>query len=230
MVDLSKDISWQNIFGAQPDTQNSQPKVGLAEASGDYADGQIVLRTLPGRADLVYQPSPSDMLSGPFQSLGNASEATERFISQANALMQKLRLVPDIQVSRLAFGAILRMPMPDKQSSYITLNEFLHSVDVDETSSDFQYSINRRRKSKIVTDMEINRLSIWSSIGYHQFNIEQGMQGMQGVEIPSAFACQLVLDINTVPSDKFFPLNDLEAGYGELLALGKEIAEYGDIP
>jgi hypothetical protein len=222
-------ISWQNVFDSKPDSQTSQPKIGLTEAASEFADGQLVLRTLPGRVDLVYQPSPSDPLANPFQALGNVSVAMGNFKGQANILMRKLRSIPDIQVLRLAFGAELDMSVPDKQSAYNELNQLLHSVEVDPTSSDFQYVINRKRKSQIVADVEINRLSVWSAVAYHQFVFDNQNMVAPNMVAPNGFACRLVLDINTVPTDKRFPLEDLEAGYEELLNLGTEIAQYGDI-
>jgi len=229
-IDLSVHISWSAVFGALPDTQNSQPKVGLIEAAGEFNDGQLVLRTSPGRADLVFQTNSLIDLSNvqqiDFQILDNILDS---FTCQANLLLQKLKSIPDIQITRLAFGAELLLPMPDKQSSYVTLNDLLHSVDVDQNSSDFQYFINRKRNSNIVTNVEINRLSQWSALVSRKITFSQNISSLQ--QLSETFACRLILDINTIPTDQFYlSVNNLDALYLELVKLGEEIAEYGDIP
>jgi hypothetical protein len=228
-IDLSEYISWSAVFEGLPDVQNSQPKIGLTEAAGELGDGQLVLRTSPGRADLIYQQQLFDSLNAQQFEPQIPVNVLESFTRKANLLLQKLRKIPDIQIARLAFGAELLLPMPDKQSAYTALNDLLHSVDIDQNSSDFQYFINRKRNSNIVKNVEINRLSQWSALVSRNITINQNDASTQ--QSPETFACRLILDINTIPTeDIYLPLGDIDALYAELVQLGKEIAEFGDIP
>lgn len=223
-ADLSKDIVWQTIFSTVPDNQNIQPKTGVVESSGEFDDHQFVLRTLPGRADLIYQRK---LFSGGELHFHENGNFLEGFISKANILLKKFQELSEIEIVRLAFGTELHLPKPDRLETYKALKKLLHYVSVDETAAELQYSINRKRQSNIDPKIEINRLSQWSTQRMEIGIIHQGSKPQQMHE---SFVCRLVLDINTVPSEEIsLQKHKLVSFYGELVQLGKEIAEYGDI-
>jgi len=223
-INFIKNITWQEIFGTEPDAESSQSKIGVMEAIREFPEKQILLKISPGRIDLISQPNPNNILTEPLISLGNALQAMEDFKIQTNYVLHKLESISGTQVSRLAFGAELRIAKSDKSGVCRILNQLLeHSVKVDEKSNDFQYSINRRRKSTINTDLEINRLTVWNALRYQLYINNQEIYN------DNKFACHLTLDINTVQSEKILPLSNLEAAFIELTKLGIEIAEYGDI-
>lgn len=221
-IDLSGNITWQSLFGTLPDTQNIQPKLGLNESSGEFEGGQLILQTSPGRADIIFQ-SPLSLAQIDSKSAVSASKSLNSFNGQAKMLLQKLKDLSDMTIERVAFGTELALQKEDRKSAYTALNNLLHEVNLDDESSDFQYSINRKRKSTTDPKIEINRLSIWKTIVINQF-------GNNLISFPVRYECRLTLDINTVPSEGIsLQADGLEAIYDELVNLGIEITEYGDI-
>jgi hypothetical protein len=150
-----------------------------------------------------------------------------------DALMKKWLLTCP-QIRRLAFAASLLVPVQTRKDGHELLNRFLPSVDLDPESSDFSYVINRRRASKSVTGLQINRLMKWACTAF-KFQL-QGVVGESVMDlgpkgIQKRFAAQLDLDINTVPepTDLILPQDKLGKIWTELVGLGLEIAEQGDI-
>ena len=148
-------------------------------------------------------------------------------------LMTRFLSVPEMPpLNRMAFGAVVLLPVTDPEQGYRTLSDYL-PFDIDRTkSSDFMYQINRQRSSKTVSDLKINRLMKWSVglSGRSSFVIgEQGLALTTSQTI--ATNCRIDLDINTnydvslsIPHDRLNPL------FMELQELAREIVQEGDIP
>ena len=49
-----------------------------------------------------------------------------------------------------------------RELGYRELGRFLPAVRLDEDSSDFSYQINRPRRSTVIPELSVNRLSKWS--------------------------------------------------------------------
>ncbi|MEX2174144.1 MAG: hypothetical protein WD872_07265 [Pirellulaceae bacterium] len=134
-------------------------------------------------------------------------------------------------IRRLAFGAKLLIPTEGREPSYELLDRWLSAVKVDQSSTDFQYRINRKRSSASgLSGLEINRLSTWSAV-----KMEVGMQVMASGAARAisreTYGCMLQIDINThaerkeeLPRDRLLPL------WEELVRFGSEIAALGDVP
>jgi hypothetical protein len=142
-------------------------------------------------------------------------------------------------LQRLAFGAVLYLPVEDKMKGYSQLSAYL-GLELDpENSGDFLYQINRRRRSGCgVPNLEINRLSKWTWL---QLGLRASDGEQPWLEIrPSV--CLLELDINTaldfreplsgksyvpfrgpLPRESYVPLFD------ELVSFAEEIAVKGDV-
>lgn len=134
---------------------------------------------------------------------------------------------------RVAYGAVLHRPCKTKEEGYEMLQAFLPYVTLDsESSYDFSYQINRRRKSKAKKDIEyFNRLSAWSVARFTAMAIQVDDQGTKSIPLGStAFSCRVALDINT-PGENAVPINKKEIAelFDEFSKAGAEIAEYGDI-
>jgi hypothetical protein len=150
-----------------------------------------------------------------------------------NVMNRWFPLSPEIH--RLAFAGVLIQPVGDRREGYELLNRYLRWVDLDPSSSDLLYRINRRIASRSLDDLEINRLMTWS-VG--QFNVmmrvqllgEAGQPRAEQTEQVERHACVLELDINTVPEprERVLPREALPQIFEELVNLGVDIAARGD--
>jgi hypothetical protein len=161
--------------------------------------------------------------------LGRFVDETGWFVNLISRWLQ--RQSPSLK--RLAFTAKLIRYADSRDELYNVLSRYLHDVDVSPRSSDLLYRINKRRPSATLPGrLEINRLSTWAAM---KFTISTQGVLASGETIP-AFepvdrdACVMDLDINT--DQEFsgsFELAQLPQLFRELVALGTEIAERGDV-
>jgi hypothetical protein len=222
---------WADLIAEPPEKRISQPRRGEQREEGSLAKGKLTLGVGLIRIDWVYTVAddPKFEVEG-FPTAGTLPEALETF----RPLMHRwfaLDTCPPIQ--RLAFGAILWQPAKNLQTGYRQLVAYLPAVTLDsEGSSDFFYQINRPRASNTgIADLRINRLSKWSvtSLGSAAFAIST--PGIAYIAQPTSFACQVELDINTVPEFRGeFTGEQLPQIFAELVDLGCEIASRGDMP
>ena len=136
-------------------------------------------------------------------------------------------------ITRIAFGAVLFISVKDLASAYQELSRFLPTVELGGTDSpDFLYQINRPRASKSLPEIRVNRMTKWSVIQGESISI--GFRAGGGSVLASAspeLACRLELDINTVPESMTSTHQArIQPLFNELVELGSEIAEKGDIP
>jgi len=138
-------------------------------------------------------------------------------------------------VVRLAYGATLFEPVPDRQTGYRRLSQLV-PVQIDPVGSeDFLYQINRPRTSRTgLPGLTINRLSKWSVAAFQNFVLMFTIPPVQPAQ-PQAgrpeIACRIELDINTAPSyTNELPHERLGEIFRELIDVGSEIADRGDVP
>lgn len=138
---------------------------------------------------------------------------------------------------RLALGVVLLQPVDTKQQGYEKLGPYLEKVvTLDPAgSSDFRYTINRRRNSEIVPDLEINRLTTWFVWVWKRVKLSVRMRSDTEVTREQEtgeqqMACRLDMDINTVAEfqGEFTPQRQGEL-LQELSKLATEIAVKGDV-
>jgi len=219
---------WQNVIGAEPENISSQPKLGIHQYEGNVGSGRVILVQQPGRLDWVYitafdaqlgEPDEDNML--PFAS------ASEQF---ANWMVKWHGLCPALK--RLAFGAILNMPVSSREEGYRRIDGFLPSVQIDPVnSSDFLYQINRPREIAQIPSMRINRLTKWSVRATNRGRIEVAVGSPQLIPTALSFAVRLELDINT-PQEFEGELRPehVPSLFAELMRQGTEISVRGDHP
>ena len=221
---------WNDVIGEPPDTKTLKPKIGGSHENGLFEGGRLILEVAPSRVDWILTALFDDVVSseviptiGPFYStLDNFIPIVERW--------SKLDTCPSL--SRLAFGALLLCPVENRSIGYTTLSSYLPDIAIDaEGSSDFAYQINRPRNSKgKIRGLRINRLSKWAVLA-----LKIAMMAPQGsfsaVIGKETLACRLELDINTsVEYSGTINQKAIKSVFGELVDLGKEIAEMGDMP
>jgi hypothetical protein len=220
--DMGKDLGWEALVGEAPESVEEQPRVKATISKGQFLNGELIHTRYVDRVELVYSArlDESVVASGGFLVIGPAELA----LSDCQPLMINwLDGLPGIQ--RLAFGAVLRMPVSSHNEAYQRLNGLLSSVNVPSGSSDFLYQINRPRASDVKHDLLINRLMKWSAI--RATSIVTGAKA--GVVTNEKFGCQLELDVNTHQEFQGeFTKSEIHGLFEELVKFAFEIQEKGE--
>jgi hypothetical protein len=216
---------WESVTGQEPESSVGK-KTGERAEIGPWEGLMLALQVTPqgGRIDWVGCDPP-----GEHDSLGPLCDRLPAFTGLAQRWLTS-ELLPQ-PTSRMAFGAVVNLPVASPEEGYRRLSDYL-PFDIDRTtSSDFFYQINRQRKSTTVPEVRINRLTKWNvGLFVHQ---TIRLSGSGVIAAPERnherCSCRLELDINTtegpsLPQDRLQPLFD------ELVALGEEIIREGDTP
>lgn len=220
---------WEALVGEAPEGVTQQPKKGGVRVEGPWKDSQLVLGIQPMRIDwgLVSAPEAQGLPSSPFSDLGNFVEVKEAFVG----LMGKWITTKAPPLIRLAFGAVLFDPVGSLQEGYKGLEPLLPAVRVDqEGATDFLYQINRRRPSKVISALEVNRLSKWSVMAANFVEVAVSQGKPQYKQGKPSYALRLELDVNSAPDyEGELQADQVGALLKELVELAQEIAERGDI-
>jgi hypothetical protein len=221
---LNAEKWWPLVTSEEPEQVISQPKKGIYRAIGAFGKGGLTLNIEPSRIDWLYTPAqnPPDDAEMPPYTIGGAINERDFLF---NAVKPWLSQCPDI--IRIAYGATLFENVKDIISGHRRLADFLPKVEIDaENSTDFSYSINRPRESRIIPGLKINRLTKWNIMHFGVLELNTGVS----VDIPENIACRLELDINTFQKHTIpIPTESLVQLFQELINMGDEIALQGDI-
>ena len=221
---------WAELTGEQPEIRQSFPGRGAALEAGTFDEGWLTVDSTRERVDcrLVFrlddaeEPRPLPSI-GPFdRRLRAFQRVTKRWLRTVGRL------------DRLAFGAIALLPAESHEDGYRKLGKLLASVKIDlARSRDLLYRINRRRLSTSgIGRLEINRLTSWSVVRATGAAVRLSGDDVRFVPLEEAsYACRLELDINTVAEfTKGLGKAKIPKLWDELIELGVEIAEKGDVP
>ena len=220
---------WSDLVGEQPEKRTSQPRTGGFRDEGEYEGNKLVLSVQPLRIDWMLVPQEDVPPTANFLTLGTFSECLPKFSRLMNRWFQ-MEECPTVQ--RLAFGAVVFLPVESLQIGYQQLSAYL-PFEMDWTNAtDFNYQINRRRDSvSEIPDLKINRLSKWSVGSVILSDITLAPGSTRANALQHLYGCRLELDINTSP--EFLgeiTREQLPQIFQELTDLGTEIVEQGDIP
>jgi len=214
---------WNDLVGDDPETRVAHPKKGELLEQGEYEGNQLTLKVTRSRIDWFL--STKEVLTN-LPTIGVFDEKCDEFVTLVS---RWLELDTGPSLTRLAFGAVLLHPAKNRVEGYTKIQPYLHRVTLEpEESSDFLYQINRPREAEVaISGLQINRLSKWSVGRIKLFTVDAA-----GIQNPvEQYVCRLELDINTAPDlNGELPRSDLVSVYNELVVLGREIAEQGDIP
>jgi hypothetical protein len=217
---------WAAVVGQEPENRVSRPKTRTSRDDGKFESGRLFASVQPQQIDWIYaanmQTEPETLFVGPFpKALDSFSPLAKRWLASMSPALK-----------RMAFGAVLSLPVENATEGYRRLSPYLPNVKLDpEKSSDFLYQINRKRESRIL-GLEINRLSKWHVGQFVLMQQTASSGGGSGMfSIPETVSCLVELDINTIPRDQI-PLSQeaLVRLFDELVGLGQEIVKEGDIP
>lgn len=217
---------WRELVGR--DAEASTRKKLVRTDEGPVDDKGFTVTIDPQRIDLSFFPlidplnPPSGIpVIGPFTASHSACDTYfRRFLKE---------LSPPIK--RLAFGGVLIQPTDSHEAGYRQLNEYLHDVNLEPASSDFNYRINRRRVSRSLQgEVVINRLTTWSLA---KWSLELQSSGPTLATTPTSegYGCRLEFDLNTDAARvEPLPPDHLLSVWDELVAMCQEIAQRGDVP
>jgi hypothetical protein len=126
---------------------------------------------------------------------------------------------------RFAFS-VKMLQGPTRTEAYRILARYLPAVGFEPEPNDFFFQVNRRRDSRTVPGLPLNRISAWSKL-----NAAITVPARTPFKWPNHCYSALELDINTAPEiAKILPRDRLPELFLEMVRLGVEIAEHGDIP
>ena len=107
------------------------------------------------------------------------------------------------------------------------LADLLPALRIDLDMHDLLFRVNRRRRSRAMEGLELNRLATWSVASILEVRVE--VPNPESLESTvTRNVCRLELDINTAPESKR-RIDDLAGMLAELVDLGNEIAAKGDL-
>jgi len=218
------------LLGEPPEERKVKPKEISQIEQGDFKQGRLVLNVTAPRIDWTYtvkiqEKEPPDFSHG-VPSMGPFDECLSDFLVVMNTWLMEMSPT----IGRLAFGAVLSQAVQSHVAGYKLLQSYLPAVKVDpDNSFDFNYQINRPRNSQLgINDLRVNRLCKWNVITAQAHLFTSGKSVVKDIDIYSA---RLELDINTHQSySDELPHEALVRLLSELVDLGKEIAEKGDVP
>ena len=232
--DAPEDVErlWDVLMHRRPDQVSSRPNEGIQVAEGSFggSDKQLQCTIRPERVDWVVRAAPPDPSRPPegLPTIGPLVATLPPFHDLGTRWLEG-----SSAIVRLAFGAILLVEADNQQDANKKLSVFLQSVTLDpEDVSDFLYRINRRRTLVSHNEIQVNRISTWTTAQGGSIGFAVAGDGLpQLTRQTGHFACRLELDINTA-SKLPIPLSGTEATgvFSELVALGTEIADEGDKP
>ena len=216
---VSAPALWERYIGEEPDDTRIQ-RGGLETREVEYKNGRILLIKWPDRIEWRYLAKQDDTDPLRLPIIGSLKDELDVIVKLAKKWLNSSDM---FQLNRLAFGAVLLNPVESMLEGYESLREFLPFLN-SENLNDFNYQVNRRRNSKIVRDVSVNRLTRWSVFSLKQLDFTQG----RSTDLD--FASRLELDINTLPERiSSLPSESLVSLFDELVQMGLELSKKGDI-
>lgn len=228
---------WKELIGTDPETKSERPQERLVQETGEYLTNQLTITSLPDRVDFRLSASQENLAENETPFFSTFDDALRDF---SPFIKKWLRSKPSL--NRIALGAVVMSSVKGPAEGYRSLDKFLPDVKVPEwgKSSDFGYSINRRRNSKTSISkipIEINRLSRWSVMTRRGLGLAFAIDGKKSQiqqidELKELSFLRLELDINSTPTknNKPIPVTKLSNIFDELCEFAVEITAYGDLP
>ena len=212
-----------------PSSTVTRLKDSVEQESGPFHGGVLSSIVRPDRVDWTLTPDGSEPTTTGFELVGSLGDLLSPFVETMQRWFD-LETCPELR--RMAFGAALLLLVDGKEAGYRQLQAYLPSVELDPNSSDFLYRINRPRQCSLgIEGLQVNRLSSWSVALVRKLALDFASGSLHEQEERQDFhACRLELDMNTAADwNQTLPAERTPEILTELVQLGKEIAEEGDI-
>lgn len=209
--------AFRRIAQAEPAGTSNQP--GMAQAFGEFRNGQLTVLLQPNRADFTMQPPETTPEAGPptFTDPDAAIDAV-RF-----AL---INYIGDHNPARVALVVTLSEGFDKPEDATRRFREATHIVVPDE-AVDLTFAINMKRKFGHA-GWEMNRVIRWttSTLLFMQFDMNQVASPSPRPQIVKQLA-SMIVDVNTTP--RHIPLGSTQAlkALDDLIAEAKALMEKG---
>lgn len=210
---------WWQALGGEPHDFKSVPKKQRRVDGGTF-NGSILTLNLDNNR-IVWEVGPIPQAN----SLPTLGPFREKFNGVVELLTPWLtNSCPPIR--RMAFGGKLLQKAETAQQAFRILAAHLPWAHLEPIANDFILQINRRRDSRTIAGLGLNRVSTWSKMNV-VFSVKPG----EPFKWPDECYSALELDINTAPEKiDILSRQSLPQLVRELADLAVEIAERGDIP
>jgi hypothetical protein len=196
--ELPIDQWWKLVADAEPEQISKNSTVSMAVAQGPFSTGQLaVTASQPGRVDFSWLPvaSPSPVR---WPSVGDWPACIQAFVPK---VAKWLPQYPS-PIHRVAFGATVSSPVPDRSSGYRALESALDDIGLKLPGdlSDFLIQFNLPLASRSGPDgMVINRLARWGVAKLAPIFFQVGLSSPTPIfpQIAEVSAVRIELDFNT---------------------------------
>ena len=228
MEDVVKNEWWEETIGDKPEKVHVDNKRKVRVQKSLLNGNFWTMICQPGRVDwnLEAVEKESDKTSE-LLALGAMSDNTlEPFVKIVRKWLGKCP-----STNRLAFGADLGKVTNDIHTGCEEIQKYLHSIKLDpKNTTDFLYQINRPRKSKVDSNIIINRMNTWSVVSVSTGGVTINPTTSKiSANVQNMYVCRLELDINTALSDNNIAKNKVYKVFQELVECGQEISDKGDV-
>jgi hypothetical protein len=215
---------WHDLTAREPEIDENRVRESVRRQIGREGDGQLETLVTPVRTDIVMSPPVQDALQSNF---GQAEEKLPDFVSLVSSWLS--RTAETGKVNRVAFGAVLLLPVDNREAGYRELDRLLTSVTVDPINTkELLYRINRPKiyQGKI----ELNRLTTWTSVDLRKFYLATSLERPSTPISGEAFV-RLEVDHST-PVERIEPLpsGEIVPMFNALVEMAVENAARGEQP
>jgi hypothetical protein len=140
---------WKHVTGTEPETMINKPQSGEYVESGPYLNGQLELKVVFNRVDVI--------LHYPFASMPDFEPSVNFTDAVRNLRVGINNLVFDVVPTRVAFGTILLHSIGNWIEGNSLISQYLPFVKIDaEKVKDFFLQINVPTKTGLVDGLVIN--------------------------------------------------------------------------
>jgi hypothetical protein len=105
---------WHDLTGREPDIDENRARESIRRQIGREGDGQLETVVTPVRTDVVMSPPLQDAFQTTY--FGPAEERIPGFVSLVSSWLS--RTAQTGKIIRLAFGAVLLLPVENREAGY----------------------------------------------------------------------------------------------------------------
>ena len=224
---------WKAITGQdEAETRTAVPNG--KQYSGKFMGGILTTAYAGSRCDIVVNVDDTTATTEESSEVrlpcfGEWNSVSSVFEEKLSPVLEAL----EFPIIRIAFGAVLLSQSDSREHSYEKLGKLLASVEVDgKNSRELIYRINWPKISNVVPDLELNRITNWSSMNFRPMLLQLQAGEVAVTQVKSElYSVRLEMDHNTSAGHKV-PIEKAQRVpiFCELVTLARGNAEAGERP